>query len=63
MNTLIEIKEQIIDQETFQTVNARDLHTFLAIRKRFATWITNRIDQYAFEEGKDYILTLPKRLG
>ncbi|OLL39148.1 antA/AntB antirepressor family protein [Bartonella henselae] len=60
MNTLIEIKEQIIDQETVQTVNARELHTFLAIGKRFATWITNRINQYAFEEGKDYILTLPK---
>ncbi|WP_375706838.1 antA/AntB antirepressor family protein [Bartonella sp. AA126HLJHH] len=60
MNTLIEIKEQIIDQETIQTVNARELHTFLAIGKRFATWITNRINQYAFEEGKDYILTLPK---
>ncbi|OLL53289.1 antirepressor [Bartonella henselae] len=60
MNTLIEIKEQIIDQETVQTVNTRELHTFLAIGKRFATWITNRINQYAFEEGKDYILTLPK---
>ncbi|WP_375680533.1 antA/AntB antirepressor family protein [Bartonella sp. AP35XZML] len=60
MNTLIEISEQVIDQETVQTVNARELHTFLAIGKRFATWITNRINQYKFEEGKDYILTLPK---
>ncbi|WP_208433184.1 antA/AntB antirepressor family protein [Bartonella taylorii] len=60
MNTLIEISEQIIDQQTVQTVNARELHTFLAIGKRFATWITNRINQYEFEEGKDFILTLPK---
>ncbi|WP_156851733.1 antA/AntB antirepressor family protein [Bartonella refiksaydamii] len=60
MNTLIEISEQIIDQETVQTVNARELHTFLKIGKRFATWITNRINQYEFEEGKDFILTLPK---
>ncbi|WP_273757795.1 antA/AntB antirepressor family protein [Bartonella sp. AU55XJBT] len=60
MNNLIEISEQVIDQESVQTVNARELHTFLAIGKRFATWITNRINQYEFEEGKDYILTLPK---
>ncbi|WP_144754869.1 antA/AntB antirepressor family protein [Bartonella saheliensis] len=60
MNILIKISEQVIDQETVQTVNARELHTFLAIGKRFATWITNRINQYEFEEGKDYILTLPK---
>ncbi|WP_455466935.1 antA/AntB antirepressor family protein [Bartonella sp. B39] len=60
MNTLIKIKEQTIDQETVQTVNARELHIFLEIGKRFATWITNRINQYEFEEGKDFILTLPK---
>ncbi|GAA4666609.1 antA/AntB antirepressor family protein [Bartonella pachyuromydis] len=60
MNTLIKITEQIIDQEIVQAVNARELHTFLEIGKRFATWITNRINQYEFEEGKDYILTLPK---
>lgn len=60
MNTLIKITEQTINQEIIQTVNARELHTFLAVGKRFATWITNRINQYAFEEGKDYILTLPK---
>ncbi|OLL54732.1 antA/AntB antirepressor family protein [Bartonella henselae] len=57
MNTLIEIKEQIIDQEAVQTVNARELHAFMEIGKRFATWITNRINQYAFEEGKDFIKT------
>ncbi len=60
MNILIKITEQTIDQETVQTVNARELHTFLEIGKRFATWITNRINQYEFEEGKDFILTLPK---
>lgn len=60
MNILIQISEQVIDQETVQTVNARELHTFLAIGNRFATWITNRINQYEFEEGKDHILTLLK---
>ncbi|UTO29335.1 antA/AntB antirepressor family protein [Bartonella harrusi] len=57
MNTLIKITEQTIDQETVQTVNARELHIFLEIGKRFATWITDRIRQYEFEEGKDFIKT------
>ncbi|PIT67999.1 antA/AntB antirepressor family protein [Bartonella tribocorum] len=57
MNTLIKITEQTIDQEAVQTVNARELHAFMEIGKRFATWITDRINQYTFEEGKDFIKT------
>ncbi|OLL54168.1 antA/AntB antirepressor family protein [Bartonella henselae] len=56
MNTLIEIKEQIIDQEAVQTVNARDLHTFLEVGKKFADWITERINKYDFVENRDYIV-------
>ncbi len=36
MNNLIEIMEQIIDQETVQTVNARELHAFLEITSKFS---------------------------
>ncbi len=50
MNTLIKITEQIIDQETIQTVNARDLHTFLEIKARFNDWIKNRIKECKFQE-------------
>ncbi len=57
---LIDLHQTTIDGDIVQTVNAPELHTFLAIGKRFAIWITNRINQYEFEEGKDYILTLPK---
>ncbi|WP_375653071.1 antA/AntB antirepressor family protein [Bartonella sp. MR110HLJHH] len=57
MNTLIKISEKIIEQEIVQTVNARELHAFMEIGKRFATWITDRINQYTFEEGKDFIKT------
>ncbi len=32
MNALIEIKEQIIEQDTVQTINARELHAFLEIK-------------------------------
>ncbi|WP_142416275.1 antA/AntB antirepressor family protein [Bartonella massiliensis] len=61
MNTLIKITEQTIDQETIQTVNARDLHTFLEIKARFNDWIKNRIKECKFQENINFI-TLTKNL-
>ncbi|QEE09450.1 phage antirepressor Ant [Bartonella kosoyi] len=61
MNTLIEISEQVIDQETVQTVNARELHTFLEIKARFNDWIKNRIKECKFQENINFI-TLTKNL-
>ncbi|WP_375689161.1 antA/AntB antirepressor family protein [Bartonella sp. AP57NXGY] len=57
MNTLIEIKEQIIDQEIVQTVNARDLHAFLEAKRDFSNWIKDRITRYNFIEGEDFVKT------
>ncbi|EJF83604.1 phage antirepressor Ant [Bartonella rattimassiliensis] len=57
MNTLIEIKEQIIDQEIVQTVNARDLHAFLEAKRDFSNWIKDRITKYNFIEGQDFVKT------
>ncbi|WP_375651171.1 antA/AntB antirepressor family protein [Bartonella sp. OT172YNZD] len=57
MNTLIEIKEQIIDQEIVQTVNARDLHAFLEPKRDFSNWIKDRITRYNFIEGQDFVKT------
>ncbi|WP_330169481.1 antA/AntB antirepressor family protein [Bartonella grahamii] len=56
MNTLIEIREQVIDQETVQTVNARDLHAFLEVGKDFSTWIKYRINKYNLLENQDYLV-------
>ncbi|WP_254493840.1 antA/AntB antirepressor family protein [Bartonella sp. B1099] len=55
MNTLIKITEQTIDQETVQTVNARELHAFLEVKSNFRDWIKNRIEEYGFLENKDFI--------
>ncbi|AGF76243.1 hypothetical protein BVwin_11450 [Bartonella vinsonii subsp. berkhoffii str. Winnie] len=55
MNTLIEIRERIIDQETVQTVNACDLHAFLGITSKFADWIKYRIKECNFRENQDFI--------
>ncbi|ACS51074.1 anti-repressor protein [Bartonella grahamii as4aup] len=60
MNILITISEQNINQETVQTVNARELHAFLEVGRDFTTWIKNRIKTYKFVCAKDYILTFPK---
>ncbi|WP_343358230.1 antA/AntB antirepressor family protein [Bartonella schoenbuchensis] len=57
MEALIAIHNNTINQEPVQTVNARELHAFLEIGKDFSTWIKDRIGQYEFEEGKDFIKT------
>ncbi|WP_375679725.1 antA/AntB antirepressor family protein [Bartonella sp. AP7XZML] len=57
MNTLIEIKEEAIDKEIVQTVNARDLHAFLEAKRDFSNWIKDRITRYNFIEGQDFIKT------
>jgi len=49
-----------VGSNEIQTVNARELHKFLRIGKDFSTWIKNRIQQYAFQENQDYVLTFPK---
>jgi anti-repressor protein len=37
-----------------QTVDARDLHLALGVGRIFAAWITGRIAEYGFEQGKDF---------
>ncbi|GAB5125513.1 TPA: antA/AntB antirepressor family protein [Escherichia coli] len=58
---LIPVFNGTIDNETTLLVNARDLHTFLGVGKRFASWITERIAEYGFVENQDYILVSPNR--
>ena len=56
MNELIKLNEQTINNEMVQTVNARELHTFLEVGKVFAAWIKNRLDTLGSIEGQDYII-------
>jgi len=35
-------------------VNARDLHTFLEVRKDFSTWLKSKLKKYMFIENVDY---------
>lgn len=53
---LIPVLSGTISNETTLLVNARDLHEFLGVGKRFASWITERIAEYGFVKEQDYIL-------
>lgn len=61
IGTLLPLHARQIDDNATQTVNARDLHSFLEVGKMFAHWIKNRIEQYDFVEEVDYITHLPKQ--
>lgn len=47
------IRQQVGDEQ--QAVDARQLHAFLENGDKFTTWISDRIQQYGFVEGIDYI--------
>lgn|GEM_PF-2706138 len=48
------IEPRQIGDNHLQTINARDLHERLGVRRDFSTWIKGRIAEYGFEEGADY---------
>lgn len=52
---LIQLHPQQIAGDTVETVNARELHAFLENGDHFATWMKDRISQYGFIEGTDYV--------
>lgn len=51
---LIAIESAEIGGQPIDTVNARELHSFLEIGRDFTTWIKSRIEQYGFVENLDY---------
>lgn len=58
---LIPVFSGSISNESILLVNARDLHAFLEVGKRFASWVTERITEYGFIENQDYILVSQNR--
>ena len=55
MNQLILLQKQIINGNTIETVNAKELYEFLEVRSKFADCIKNRIEKYGFVENQDFI--------
>ena len=56
VNELVKLQPQTINGNAVETVNARELHTFLESKQDFSTWIKNRIEKYEFVENADYLL-------
>ncbi|MGY0152454.1 antA/AntB antirepressor family protein [Edwardsiella tarda] len=53
---LIPVFNGTISNESVLLCNARALHDFLGIGKRFASWIVERIEEYRFIENQDYVI-------
>lgn len=62
-NELFALIAQSIGDETQQTVNARELHSFLEVGKDFSTWIKDRIEKYGFVEDVDYVKIDSPKMG
>ena len=50
------LTQQAIEGRQVSTVNARELHSFLTVGRDFSTWMKERITEYGFHEGVDYVL-------
>ena len=55
MQKLIKIESSVIGAEEVNSVNARDIHTYLEVKTVFAHWIKRAIQKYDFVENEDYI--------
>lgn len=49
-----------IKTEDLFPINARDLHSFLGIGKKFTDWIKDSTDKYSFIESQDFEIRFPK---
>lgn len=55
MNELITINSAEFGGELQQTVNARDLHSFLRVGRDFSNWIKDRVEQLGLAETLDFM--------
>lgn len=55
MDQLISLQNKLLAEVPVQTVNARDLHAFLQVRRDFSNWIRSRIEKYGFVENQDFV--------
>lgn len=56
MSELIPVQPKEVDGQQINTVNARELHAFLGVGKKFTDWAKDRIEQFGFVEGQDFVV-------
>lgn len=54
---------KITNRDNIKTVDAKELHSFLEVGRRYTTWIQSRIKKYEFVEGTDFLPILGKSNG
>ena len=52
-----------VAHEGHQMIDARGLHEWLGHKRMFANWIADRIADYGFVEGEDYLTKMLKTAG
>lgn len=50
----------IYENNDEKLVNAREMHEFLESKRQYANWIQERLENYGFEEGQDFLTNLLK---
>lgn len=63
MQELIKIEKRVIGAEDTNSVDARELHTALAIKKAFTHWIDTQIQRAGLQRNVDYIIGEAKSAG
>lgn len=63
MDEIINITRTTINEEEVNAVNARELHEKLGVKTQFKDWMPRRIEEFGFEEGKDFSSILSKSHG
>lgn len=61
MKEIITITTATINNEEVNTVNARELWQKLGVKTQFKDWMPRRIDEYGFEEGRDFTVLKNER--
>lgn len=57
---LIPVVASVIGNQSVQAVDGRALHIFLEVETRFNDWMDRRIEEYGFEENRDFYSFLSK---
>ncbi|MFC7663729.1 antA/AntB antirepressor family protein [Methylorubrum suomiense] len=56
MTSFPTVSDQPIGGGAVPTVDARELHAFLDVRRDFSTWIKDRLQTYGFAQDVDFVI-------
>ncbi|NUW28971.1 antA/AntB antirepressor family protein [Aliarcobacter butzleri] len=62
MTNLIPITKNEIGNTQLNSVNAREIHSYLEVKTKFNDWIRRAISKYDFKENVDFIAITQKRV-